>query len=331
VRYQPYHTLHATPNVIVDGSPTDGTALTITHWPGYPPPEPIADDLSAQMAFRLLEHPDLLPAGVDAVSNNHFDQDGLVSIYALVAPEDAQARRQLLEDVAAAGDFATFQTRDAARLSMVLAACARGDDDLVAGLPADYAERTATLYGELLGRLPELCTHIDRYRRWWGEEDATLGASIDAIERGVVGIEEAPDIDLAIVMVGAGAPTGGGHRFGHDWVDGLHPMAVCGATQRLVVATIRDGSYQVELRYESWVQLRSRPTRLRQDLVPLAARLQDDERGDVIWHADRVGSLTPRLTASGATSIPPAMFLATLTDHLRTAPAAWDPFDVRSG
>jgi hypothetical protein len=71
--------------------------LTVTHWPGYPPPAGIEDDLSAQMAFRLLERPDLVPGEAEAVSNNHFDQDGLVSIYALVA---SVQRRTFLEDVA---------------------------------------------------------------------------------------------------------------------------------------------------------------------------------------------------------------------------------------
>ena len=62
----------------------------------------------------LLEQPELGPPGVELVSNNHFDQDGLVSIFALVDPDEASPRRAFLEDVASAGDFATFRDRDAA-------------------------------------------------------------------------------------------------------------------------------------------------------------------------------------------------------------------------
>jgi hypothetical protein len=40
------------------------------------------------MAFRLLKRPHLVPDEAEAVSNNDFDQDGLVSIDAL-APDDA--------------------------------------------------------------------------------------------------------------------------------------------------------------------------------------------------------------------------------------------------
>ena len=329
MRYAPYHQLDGRPNLILDGSPTDGTALTVTHWPGYPPPAEIVADLSAQMAFRLLDHPGLVPDGVELVSNNHFDQDGLVSIFALTDPSAATARRPFLEDVASAGDFAVYRDRAAARVSMLLSAYAAGAPGTIEGLPSDYLDATAVLYTELLGKLPELCEHIERSRAVWGDEDADLTASEAAIARGDVRIDEIEAVDLAVVRVGTDAPSGGGHRFGGDWVRGLHPMAVNGATPRLVVATIRGRRYDVELRYESWVQLRSRPLRLRRDLVPLATRLQQDERGEATWTATAVSGLTPRLTSSGDSSISPERFLELLVEHLEVAPAAWDPFEPR--
>jgi hypothetical protein len=211
VKFVPYQLLDGRPSVVMDGSPAPGAVLTVTHWPGYPPPAGIQDDLSAQMAFRLLERPDLVLGEAEAVSNNHFDQDGLVSIYALVAPDDAVQRRTFLEDLASAGDFALCRDRDAARLSMVLSALAKGDD-----LPADYTERTGVLYEDLLGRLPELCDHVERHRDVWGDEDATLEASDAAFEDGRAVIEERPEVDLAVVTVAEDAPEAGGHRFGGD-------------------------------------------------------------------------------------------------------------------
>lgn len=327
MRFEPYHQLGGRPNVVVDGSPTDGTVLTITHWPGYPAPEVIADDLSAQMAFRLLDHPELIPAGVELVSNNHFDQDGLVSIYALVEPEAARARRAFLEDLAAAGDFGTYRIRDAARVSMAVAAASRGAEPSLPDLPADYAETTGILYAELLGRLGEWCDRPDQVKHLWAEEDATLTASDEAFDRGVAAIDERPDVDLALVRVDADAPEQGGHRFGHVQTTGLHPMSVFSRTERLVVATVRGRRYDVEQRYESWVQVRSRPLRLRRDLAPLAERLQDEERGEARWSAEPVSALTPRLTSGeGPSSLEPDRFVALLTEHLATAPPAWDPF-----
>ena len=323
MKFVPHHALDGQPSVVVDGSPAPGTVLTVTHWPGYPPPAGIEDDLSAQMAFRLLGRADLLPAEAQAVSNNHFDQDGLVSIYALVAPDDAVQRRTFLEDLAFAGDFAICRDRDAARVSMLLSALATEDD-----LPADYTERTAVLYGDVLGRLPELCDHIERHRDAWGDEDATLEASDAAFGDGRAVIEEHPDVDLAVVTVAENTPDAGGHRFGGDWVSGLHPMAVNSRTDRVTLARLRGRRYEVELRYEGWVQFQSRPVRPRRDLVPLAARLQDEETGDAVWSATPVGGLLPRLHLGDGqeTSIAPDRFVELLTDHLLTAPPAWHPF-----
>lgn len=312
MRFAPYDRLDGRPNVVVDGSPTDGTAVTLTHWPGYPPPPEVAADLSAQIAFRWLEHPELHPAGVELVSNNHFDQDGLVSAFALTEPDAAFARRAVLEGLAAAGDFATYRHRDAARASMVV---------------SSWSAELASPYEEALPRLAELCDHVERWRDVWEEEDAVLAASEAAFERGDATVVEHPDVELAVVTVGEGAPTGGGHRFGGERVSGLHPMAVHGATDRLVVATIRGRRYEVRHRYESWVQLVSRPLRLRRDLVPLAERLNDEEAGGT-WTATPVGGLIPVLTVGGESSIAPARFTDLVVAHLRDAPPAWDPFAV---
>ncbi len=109
-------------------------------------------------------------------------------------------------------------------------------------------------------------------------------------------------------------------------------MAVNGRTERATLARLRGRRYDVELRYEGWVQLRSRPVLARRDLAPLATRLQDEETGDAEWSATPVGRLTPRLQLGDGqeSSISPDRFVELLTDHLRTAPPAWDPFAPKS-
>ncbi len=159
------------------------------------------------MAFRLLARPDLVPDEAEAVSNNHFDQDGPVSLYALVDPDEAVRRRRFLEDVACA-DFGLRRDRDAARLSMLLSALAGGDD-----LPADYPERTGVLlYEDVLGRLLELAppasTATSGVTRTPRSPPATLRS------RTAGPIEERPDVDLAVVRVAEDTPDAGGHRFG---------------------------------------------------------------------------------------------------------------------
>jgi hypothetical protein len=156
------------------------------------------------------------------------------------------------------------------------------------------------LYEELLGRLPELCDHPDRYQQLWAVEDETLRASEAVVRSGGVQIEEVPSLDLAVITLPENAPGGGGHRFACQWVTGLHPMAVNNVTERLGLLSMSGSSYEFTYRYESWVQYRSRRPRPRVDLRPLADELTADETSGGHWVFEGVETLTPRLYLRGA-------------------------------
>jgi hypothetical protein len=327
LHFTPYDELEGCPNVIVDGSPTDGTLLCLTHWPGIAGPAEFHADLSAQMAFAYLGAYDRHDTAT-AVSNNHFDQDGLVSLYALTRPEEALARQELLVDIARAGDFATFHHRQAARISMALSAYATAERSPLADLASDYGAMTAQLYQELLGRLDDLCDHPDRYRPLWAEEDATLKVSEDALATGQVTLDEVDDIDLAVVTLPDVGEWAGGHRFAGRWVSGLHPMALCNATDQFALLTIQAQRYEFTYRYETWVQYRSRRPRPRRDLTALADRLNAEEPLPGHWVGEPASALTPTLALHGApqSEIDPTRFRSLLEDHLRNGPPAWDPY-----
>lgn len=327
--FRPYDELGAEPNVVVDGNATAGTILTLSHWPGSPAvPAEVQADLSAQMAFRYLEHPRSLHGDAAAVSNNHFDQDGLVGVFALVDPQQAVSRRALLEDVAAAGDFATYRWREAARASMVISAFTDPSRSPLAPLPTSYGETTAWLYTEAMGRLPELVDDVDRYRHLWVDEDAQLTESEAAIADGSVSIEEHLGVDLAVVTV-VGDQRWSGHRFGGRRFEGVHPMALHNSTACTAVLLVAGGSFRFTYRYETWVQYRSRRLRPRVDLAPLAQALTAAD--DVEWSSDAIDTLTPEMqpTATGS-SLSPAVVIGMVIQHLLHAPAAFDP-DARRG
>ena len=331
MRFVPYHQLEGQPHVVVDGGPTEGTCLTLSHWPGSPTPVDLLDDLSAQIAFRALDRPGLLD-GIEIVSNNHFDQDGLVSADALIDPAAAGARRERAIDVARAGDFATFVDRDSMRLAFALAAWADGersplDPAIFAG---EYDDECGRLYQEILPRMSELLDAPDALRPWWETEDAHLTESLEAIDSGVVTVDERPDVDLAVVTVPEAWAERMTTRFTINRSEAVHPAAINARTDRLRIATVRGERYRVECRYETWVVFRSRPVMGRPDLRPLAARLQDVEIGTAVWHADAPGALTPALTVTaGASAIEPSQFVAEVTGYLAGARSAWDPIHPR--
>ncbi len=326
----PYHLLGDTPNVIVDGSANDTTRLVLSHWPGSPTPREVLDDLSAQIAFRALEFPTWFD-GIDVVSNSHFDQDGLCSAYALIDPVAATARRDLVIDVAAAGDFGTFVSRDAARLAFAIAAFEDEETSPLdrATFEGSYPDQCGRLYEAMLPRMTELLDHPDRVRTLWEREDAHLQESLDAIARGEVLIEERPDLDLAIVTVPEEWAERIAHRFTQSRNDAVHPTAVNQSTACLRLLVIHGRTYRLECRYETWVMYVSRPVQARPDLRVLATILNEAETGSSTWRAEAPGSLTPRLTmadAAGDSSITPEACRAIVEQFLATAPAAWDPF-----
>jgi hypothetical protein len=312
LRYQPYDETVDRPNVVVDGSPNPATVLTLTHWPGIPVLPGTEADLSAQMAFRYLDLGADHHGDAEVVTNNHVDQDGLVSIHALTDPEHAMAHRSFLEGLAAAGDFGTFRDRDVARASMT-----------VASLVKDGAG-----YEELLEVLPALVEDVGRWRDHWAEEDEQLGGSLAALGSGEVVVREDPSVDLAVVDFRDVHQRWSGHRFAHHRFDDIHPMAVNNATDCFTLLIVRGRHYKVVQRYETWVQYRSRRPSPRVDLRDLAEELTAVEPGSARWVAQAPDELAPELTlADGHESgLERADLVARLSRHLAGAPAAWDPY-----
>jgi hypothetical protein len=308
MRYVPFDALAETPNVAVDGPPAPSTVLVLSHWPGNRTPAPLKDDLSAQIVFRYLDRPDLHAAS-GVVSNNHFDEDGLVSLYAMIEPEAARARRGFWIDVAAAGDFGTCRARDAARAAFTLSAFSDPERSPLgaAFFAQPYATVTAGLYEHLLPRLPEIAGDVPRWKPLWEEEAARLTDAEEALRSGRIRIEEVPDLDLAVVVVP------------EDFAGEPHPMAVHNATQLLRVLLMRGRRYELRYRYESWVELISRRPQPRIDLARLAEAFGAEEGPDARWEFDGVDAITPSLHLVGApqSAIPPERFRRRVEAYLR--------------
>lgn len=300
----------------MDGAAAPGTVLTLSHWPKSGTPEALGADTSAGIVFNYLDAP-AWHIDSDAVSNNHFDEDGLVGIFSMVNPDAALAKRRLLIDVATAGDFGVYATREAARIALTLAAFADEEssplDKSIFALP--HGAQAAGLYRCLLDVMPRVVADVEGHRRFWEAEDARLSATERLIDRGTIAIEEQPGLDLAIVRI-------------PEREDLAHPYALNTRTpcSRLLVAHGR--RVEVRYRYEGWVQFRSRAVAARVDLAPLAEELNRDERSNGRWVFDGVDAITPSLFFNGAdaTSIPADVIAARVEHHLRVGPPAWNPY-----
>ena len=329
MRFLPY--LSATiPNIIVDGAGNSHTVLTLSHWPKSGSPAELKGDTSTAIVFNYLDAPDY-HVEADAVSNNHFDEDGLVGIFALLQPVFAQRHRDLLLDVAQAGDFGVFERRHAARIAFVLSAYADPDSS---PLPADmftrpYPVLAGELYIHLLDVLPRLIESVEDYRALWESEDAKLTASEELIDQGLVTIEEQHDLDLAIVRMPEDLTPQLVHRFTQQRLADCHPFALHNRTTCSRLLLLQGRRAELQYRYESWVQLASRKPAPRVDLSELASELNRDETTEGRWVFDGVEQITPRLHLEGSaqTSVPLDAIVRRVEHHLRTGRPAWDPYD----
>jgi hypothetical protein len=312
-----YDQTTAIPNVIVDGTANKGTILTLSHWRRSGTPEELAADTSAEIVFKYLEAPHLHVI-VEAVSNNHFDEDGLIGVFAFTQPTIALRHRAILVDAAQAGDFGVYNNRNAARIAFVISAYA---DPKTSPLPKSifqkrYPELSAELYREVLTVMPALLEDIQAYRKLWEPEDQKLTESERLIDDGIVTIEERPELDLAIV------------RYTTDSPMDCHPLAIHTRTGMSRLLTLKAGTVEFQYRYESWVRMASRRPALRIDLTPLVEKLNRKESSGN-WIFEEVDSISPRLyrTGDGTSIVRFDNFIELLEHELRSGVPAWDPYD----
>jgi len=308
LRYVPFDELGAVPNIIVDGAANDHTMLTLSHWPKSGTPPELKRDTSTEIVLECLKHggPEEYGIAAECVSNNHFDEDGLLGVWALLRPDLALDRQELLADCARAGDFGVYRGEPAIQVVMTISSLAREAEEP---------------YLTLLPQLEDFLRDPAMFDRWWRTDFDELKASETALKDGTATIEERPDLDLAIVR--SPAP--------------LHEVAENTATQRFRVLDIVGSVYELRFRYETWIQYISRRPAPRVDIGPLVPVLQRREHGLGRWKFDGVADIIPKLYFRGAdglaapSTILEEEFLALVTDYLERSAADstlwWDPWD----
>lgn len=323
--YVPYHRLDTTPNIVVDGAANHHTQLTLSHWPGAKTPPELKDDLSAGIVFNYLADEQLhLP--VEAVSNNHFDEDGLVGIWSLLEPDEALERQDSLIDIAAAGDFGTYKDRDSARVSFVLRAWADAQQSPLSGwvFEQPYLDQCAVLYEELLPRLDKIVDRISSFKNYWQTQDKLLDKSEQALRKGEMTLVEHPQADLAVVTLPEPRKKDRERELRSPWNELVQEMAIHNQTGMMRVLLKQEKRYCLYFRYETWVQYVSRQLTPRIDLEPFCSMLNQQERHGAVWTFDDLEALQPKLSFTGAleSDIPAADFTQQLTTFLATAAAA---------
>ena len=294
--------------VCVDGVVEGG--LNLSHWPGNRTPAHLKADTSTEMALRLARDPgrEEWLRGVSIVTNNHFDTDGLLSVYAVLRPGEALRQEKALVQAARTGDFGEFTTPDAFKLDCVVTAF---DDERrspiaseIRGLPEQ--ERYQRVYDRLLAMLPDLLTGAAAYKDLWAGRLASYMQSMMRI-RDAARVREHDAARLTVIET-------------RETLDEMARFNVA-RHHRVLTATRADGGWLFEMAFQifSWFETVTPPRGTRFDLGDVAAEFDRMETsGGGRWTYTGDDSLESRLyrAAPDGSPAPSSLPLETVEGRL---------------
>jgi hypothetical protein len=286
--------LDNTPKLSVDG--TVGNSRHFSHWQGNETPAQVKADTSTEIALNLVGSPDYakLTGGIDLITNNHFDTDGVLSVWTVLTGKKALDLSDQLIAAAAAGDFSEFTNEAAVRASIVI----QGSDQpfphdesgypLARQLAGAESFDDARAYELVLPEVERVITRTDEYEPLWRGAWERIVTAIESFESVRSVVQEFPDSKLSLITL---APE----IFSASGFNPTRHAAPYTAISRyahgelfLITTPLRNGwAYRLDYPYYSWAETIVRPKIRRRDLTQLLERLNEAEaNGDGRWQFD---------------------------------------------
>jgi hypothetical protein len=277
------------PHLSVDGMTPHGPNLS--HWPGNRTPPQWRADLSTGIALRFAraaaEEQERFLGDAELVVNDHYDTDGFASLLAVLRPELAFAREELLLAAAATGDYGTWQTWRGFAIDRIVAGLASEKSPVRGAFHGvgDPEKLSLRRYEWLLEHATSVLDHPGQFAPLYADEMARVQ---EEVARGLAG-----DLERrAFAPLGFTVLTSNGGRLRMT----LNTLA---ANYRVLhVQRDPDGTrYRYHDRTESWFDLVTFRPLPRVDMRPLAARLAaiEPEHDGASWQADEPGEPIPEL------------------------------------
>jgi hypothetical protein len=284
--------LENVPKLSVDG--TVDNSIHFSHWEGNSTPTEVKADTSTEIALNLVASPNraALTQGIELVTNNHFDTDGVLSCWTVLTGERALVYRDLLISAAEAGDFSEYSSDDGVRVSIAIQgsdqASPNNDDGspLARLLAGEEVDDDARAYELVLPKVEHLLTHISEYESLWRDGWERVVAAVESFEKGGSTVVEHSDISVVTLAPelfdGAGfSPTR--HSAPYTAISKF-------AKGELFLIAIPNGAgwfYRIDYPYYSWAETVVRPHIARRDLGPALLLLNEREGSrDGRWQTD---------------------------------------------
>ena len=280
------------PKLSLDG--TVDQAIHFSHWKGNETPASVKADTSTEIALNVVAAPnrDELTQGIDLVTNNHFDTDGVLSVWTMLTGERALELRDRLIPAAEAGDFCELATADAVRASIVFQGSDSPIDDsgspLAGQLANEPVDDDAQAYELVLPHVERVLKHTDEYESLWRDAWNRIAVALESFANGSSRVDEEIAAKLSIVTLAPEifGPSGFQPAFHTAPLTAISPQA---HGELFLIATPLDKgwAYRIDYPYYSWAETVVRPRIERRDFTRLVTHLNEgDQSTKGHWRID---------------------------------------------
>jgi len=281
------------PKLSVDG--TVGNSIHFSHWQDNETHEEVKADTSTEIALNLVTSPnrERLTQGIELVTNNHFDTDGMLSVWTVMTGERAAKYREVLIAAAEAGDFSEYSTETGIRVSIAIQgsdqASPNNDDGspLARRIAGAEVDDDARAYELVMPEVERLITNINDYEDLWRDGWQSIAKAVESFEAGASKVTELPENQISLITLAPEIFSGSG--FNPTRHAAPYTAISRYARGMLYVIAIPAGGgwfYRIDYPYYSWAETVVRPTVQRRDFTDALRRLNDTERNAGSWQLD---------------------------------------------
>ena len=294
MRFEFYHSgLDDVPKLSVDG--TVDNAVHFSHWQGNETPAQLKADTSTEIALNLVAAPNRneLTRGIELVTNNHFDTDGVLSVWTVLTGEPALDLREQLIPAAEAGDFSEFKTEAAVRASIVI----QGSDQpipnsdshspLAAQLGGSNVD-DARAYELVLPEVERVLTKTNEYEPLWRDAWDKIATAMESFERGASTVTEFGEAGVSLIALAPDVFSPSGFKPTRHAAPYTAISRYAKGRLFLVTTPLRNGwAYRIDYPYYSWAETVVRPRIPRRDFSQLLTELNQLEGVHTgMWKSD---------------------------------------------
>lgn len=261
------------PKLSVDG--TVPNSIHFSHWQGNTTPAEVQADTSTEIALNVVASPNraALTDNIELVTNNHFDTDGVLSVWTMLNGERALEFRELLVAAAEAGDFSEHSSDDGVKVSIAIQGADQASPNniqgsplagMIAGKEVDDDERA---YELVLPEVERLLSNVNAYESLWIDGWRSVAEALDSFARGDSRVveNEASRISLITLKPGLSSPFAAISKHARG--------------ELFLIATPANGGwfYRLDYPYYSWAETVVRPRIPRRELTTALATLNEKE------------------------------------------------------